>query len=395
MAFTNELRQLNCDEEKAFLMVIEERYDEIIRLIDDGRVRVNCLDKSGMNLLDQGSHKGDVNFVQKLIDRGANVDNRAQNDGFTCLMFAALRGNPDLCDLLLTHGARAHAVTKMNKTATEMAALVNNHECVSIINSYISRDDVNSILHPQGKESREVFPDELVDFIHLLTRRHLIHPILISIELYNRPDCIQYLKKIIYVVDMLFERQLRSKEPNEVLSMKLWFVLGGLRKLDEFIKSRSLESDLQKVLKGYIRALSAWKTVDGVIRRCFVERVLFSTSLGFPYKHSLIFKAMGRSLKEVSPGRFPNVFTVICSVLFGQRFVVTSGFCSLCGKPKSDFGCSKCKVIYCSSNCQKLDWKTHKTVCDQLQSNLELNAYKRPTEHGVQYISGDDVKSSQ
>uniref|UniRef100_A0A1I7SF77 ANK_REP_REGION domain-containing protein n=1 Tax=Bursaphelenchus xylophilus TaxID=6326 RepID=A0A1I7SF77_BURXY len=344
MASTTELKNLTPDEEDAFRLVNEGKYDEVIRLIDSSKVRVNCLDSTGMNLLDQASHKGDVNFVQQLIERGANVDNKAQNDGFTCLMFAALRGNPHLCDLLLTHGARAHAVTKMNKTATEMAALVNNHECVSIINSYISREEVDVILHPQGKQSSEIYPESLVDLLHLLTRRHLIHPILIAIELYKRPECIDYRKKMIYVVDMLFERQMRTKEPNEILAMKLWFVLTGLRKIEEFVKVKQQEKDLRNLMRGYIRALSAWKEVDNVIRRSFLERFLFSTSLGFPYQHSLIFKALGRALKEVKPGRFPNVFTVICSVLFGQRFVVTSGFCSLCGKPKSEFECSKCTV---------------------------------------------------
>ena len=39
--------------------------------------------------------------------------------------------------------------------------------------------------------------------------------------------------------------------------------------------------------------------------------------------------------------------------------------CQMCGKVGADHKvCGKCKsVVYCSKECQKLDWKKHKTVC--------------------------------
>ena len=38
--------------------------------------------------------------------------------------------------------------------------------------------------------------------------------------------------------------------------------------------------------------------------------------------------------------------------------------CQVCGPCEKVQKCSKCKIVlYCSKECQKLDWKTHKTYC--------------------------------
>ena len=38
--------------------------------------------------------------------------------------------------------------------------------------------------------------------------------------------------------------------------------------------------------------------------------------------------------------------------------------CARCGTVAAS-SCARCKVTrYCSRNCQRLDWKQHKTVCD-------------------------------
>jgi hypothetical protein len=38
-------------------------------------------------------------------------------------------------------------------------------------------------------------------------------------------------------------------------------------------------------------------------------------------------------------------------------------FCKICGT-ETDYGCGRCKsVAYCSEECQKIDWPTHKATC--------------------------------
>lgn len=87
---------------------------------------------------------------------------------------------------------------------------------MSLINSYIGYDDVNVLVHPKGDESDTIYPKEFVEYIHKLTRTHFIHPVAIINSLLNTPFVLEHRKKLLAVVDRLFERQLRSKQPNEV-----------------------------------------------------------------------------------------------------------------------------------------------------------------------------------
>ena len=62
-------------------------------LLKNASVRINCLEKNGMTPLDQAAFKGNEQLVEMLLAAGADADNRAHDQGYTCLMFAALAGS--------------------------------------------------------------------------------------------------------------------------------------------------------------------------------------------------------------------------------------------------------------------------------------------------------------
>lgn len=70
-----------------------EKIDTIRALTKSGEIRINCLDKDGMTPLDQACFKGNQELVEFFIENGADVDNRAHQQGYTALMFAALAGS--------------------------------------------------------------------------------------------------------------------------------------------------------------------------------------------------------------------------------------------------------------------------------------------------------------
>lgn len=80
---------LSFNKKKEFI----DKTEEVIDLIKSGKVRINCLDKSGMNFLDQACFKGNEYLAEFLINSGIDVDNRSHVEGYTSLMFAALAGN--------------------------------------------------------------------------------------------------------------------------------------------------------------------------------------------------------------------------------------------------------------------------------------------------------------
>lgn len=115
---------LTDNETKLFDLIQANETSKALELISAGNLRINCLDKDGMTFLDQASFKGNECLVKVLLEMGADPDNRKHTHGYTCLMFAALSGKPQLCEMLLNAGAQSYVTNNMNKTASEMAAFV-------------------------------------------------------------------------------------------------------------------------------------------------------------------------------------------------------------------------------------------------------------------------------
>lgn len=111
------------------------------------------------------------------------------------------------------------------------------------------------------------------------------------------------------------------------MSLKLWIILTTLRDISTFVETKlkqQEESDgLTPMLKQLIRQTSDWKEVDGKIYRQKLEKFLTSIVGGFPYKHSVAYTALARSMKNLDFGRAPNTFTLICATIFGQRYAQT------------------------------------------------------------------------
>ena len=108
-------------------------------------------------------------------------------------------GNQEVCRLLMDSGARMYCVNGIGKTASELSAFVGHHECVAIINNHISIDLIEEFLRPKVNGEYvgdEVYPDELLEFIHSLCGSHEVHPVKIIFRFSKYPDSIKYKKKV-------------------------------------------------------------------------------------------------------------------------------------------------------------------------------------------------------
>ncbi|KJH52571.1 MYND finger [Dictyocaulus viviparus] len=366
-------------------------------LIESG-VDINSHDATGMTPLSAAAYRlvfiGNASLVKQCIDKGADVNDKQHSQGYTPLMFAALAGKPDICKLLMDHGARSYSTNSIGKTASELAAFVGQHECVSVINNHVSIDQIEKFLCPQSATA----PDE-------------IHPVAIAFELSNYEEAMKYQKKklryalglthhlrrkvdklitnpmfqILYVIDRVFEKQLRCKEGNEVMSLKVWVVLFIMRELYKFIGELvSSGKTSHDACLMYAKFLLKWEPGEQVRKN--LETLLRNAVAAFPYHHSLLYETLVKAMSKTAYGDRPTAFEYIVQGLFGHRLLMASKFCATCGACTAKKRCPKCKLCYCSVSCQKFDWSIHKQCCESIKT-WNVSASVKDT------ISLDDIKA--
>ncbi|VDN02340.1 unnamed protein product [Thelazia callipaeda] len=357
--------------ERLFIFIHSENANEVLQILNNKEVSLDVVDKTGMSLLDQASWSGLADVVQFLLANGVNPNRCDHDSGYKSLMFAAIAGHQEICQLLLDYGAHAFSTNSVGKTAAEMAAFVGQHECVSIINSYVEMDEIEKLLHPKGNDSDEVYPKEFSQALHDLIKTHLIHPVWVMFFIRDHYDIIwPYHLKFCYVLDRVFERQLRCKQSNEVMSLKLWLVLYTVRDVFKFLEGMQ---DIKKynakaLIKSYAKQLLKMERSDQI--RPNFERYLRSAVQAFPYHHCLLFQTLVKNLAAVKFGNLPDAFHIIMVVFSGQRMVETSHFCATCGAITYTKRCCN-NVYYCHSECQRLDWSNHKMFCNKFNNGKQ------------------------
>uniref|UniRef100_A0A1I7W547 MYND-type domain-containing protein n=1 Tax=Loa loa TaxID=7209 RepID=A0A1I7W547_LOALO len=359
------------DAEKIFDLIKEKNAKEVLQILKSMRVPLNCTDKTGMSLLDQASWSGLDDVVRFLLANGVDPNKSTHDCGYKSLMFAAIAGHQSICQLLLDYGAHVYSTNEIGKTAAEMAAFVGQHECVSIINNYIALDEIEKLLHPNGDNSDEIYSKDFSHALHDLIKTHIIHPVWVMLFLRDHYQVIwQHRQKFCYVLDRIFERQLRCKESNEVMSLKLWLILYTVRDTCKFVET-VLEKEEHKastIIRNYVKQLLKMEQTCRI--RPNLERYLRNAVQAFPYHQCLLFQALVKNLAAVEFGNLPDAFYLIMSIFSGQRMVETSHFCASCGAIISTKRCCK-NIYYCHPDCQKMDWCNHKMFCEKVDKEKQ------------------------
>jgi ankyrin repeat and MYND domain-containing protein 2 len=292
---------------------------------------------------------------------------------YTALHFAALSGNADVCLQLLIAGANANALNSVGRTASQMAGFVSNHKCVSTINNFVSRSEVEYFTKIQGQQTEPSLPPILLDSFHKFLIQPNIHPVRVCLNLQQFGIVPDHYKTIRKVLELMTEREMkRSKEVNELMAFKYhylaWIVKEIISCRDHFqarktkeqekdSKSDYLELFIKRVLKPNKDGQLDYLEVT--IRECVRE---------FQFRECTVFQQVVRQL--ASKENNLSAMEVIKQAINGQRgFQDFNAFCSTCGDEKPDKKCSKCKQVqYCDRECQRLHWWLHKKECARLSS---------------------------
>ena len=102
-------------------------YDDAKRLIESG-VDVECRDEYEWTPLMMAASKDDIEMIELLLDKGANIDHKANVDGWTALHQAANYLKNRAVKLLIKRGADTHIKNNDGKTALDVAKQFSDYD---------------------------------------------------------------------------------------------------------------------------------------------------------------------------------------------------------------------------------------------------------------------------
>ncbi|XP_015277068.1 PREDICTED: ankyrin repeat and MYND domain-containing protein 2 isoform X2 [Gekko japonicus] len=312
------------EEEKELLEVLGKgNTEEAARLLGNKNVRVNCLDEHGMTPLMHAAYKGKVDMCKLLLRHGADVNCNEHEQGYTALMFAGLSGNKEITWMMLEAGADTGVVNSVGRTAAQMAAFVGQHDCVTVINNFFSRERLDYYTKPQGLDKEPKLPVKLAGPLHKIITTTNLHPVKIVLLVKENPllTDVEALQKCYYVLDLICEKCMKQRDMNEVLAMKMHYISCIFQKCILSLKER------EDKLDGLIKSLLKGRDKDGF--PVYQEKLIRECIRKFPYCEATLLQQLVRSIAPVEI------------------------------------------VIYCDQNCQKMHWFTHKKACKMLKEAHE------------------------
>ncbi|XP_041371875.1 ankyrin repeat and MYND domain-containing protein 2-like isoform X2 [Gigantopelta aegis] len=334
--------------------------EEVSSLLLEPSVRVDCLDQTGMTPLQHAAFRGKKDVCQMLLARGADVNSNYHDNGYSTLMFAALSGNVDVTRLMLESGANPNHINSVNRTATQMAAFVGQHQCVYVINGYFAGSDLDYYTVPQGLEKEAKLPKEVAPALLKLINSIDLYPVRVSLLLKENPELLHESYKVCKVLDCIVEKNMKSREPNDVLALKLHYFATVIR---HAVKAENIDVWIKSLMKG--------RDSDGFPE--LQDRLIRQSLKDFPYIDCQLLQHIVRQLAPIKIGDTPAI-SILCAAINGQQFGADSdNNCSTCGVANASKKCSVCKMVhYCNQQCQKLHWPSHKKFCKQLTVKFQI-----------------------
>ncbi|KAJ8918638.1 hypothetical protein NQ315_013144 [Exocentrus adspersus] len=371
------------EEDKSVFEAIDKNDVERLKVLLSGKKTVNFVDENSMTPLQHASYKGNKEIVQLLLDHGADVNICEHEHNYTALHFAALSGNTEVCLALLHAGAKSQITNTVNRTAAQMAGFVGHHNCVAIINTYVSKSDIEHFTTLQGTQASPYLPPFLLESFHKFIMQINVHPVKVVLNVHSFAGLSDHLPEVKKVLELMSEKEMkRGTESNEVMSFKfhyLSYIVGEIAKIRQRqAQAKKDENEDDKKLD--ITELFTRKLLkpgkDGQLE--FMEGFLKECIREFPFRDCTLFRQMVTSLTGEDP---PSALSVVNSAINGQRgFIDSISVCNTCGEEKPAKKCAKCKVVqYCDRNCQRLHWHWHKKACARLSQGLmEGEAQTKP-----------------
>lgn len=346
-------------------------------------------DQHGMTPLMHASWKGN----------GADPNGGNHEHNYTCLHFAGLAGKPEVCKILLEAGAKTYHTNSVSRTAAAMAAFVGNHNCVSVINNFVPKEDVTYFTRKQPFEEKPKLSAELAKPLHDLVMFMNTHPVRIALKFKECPPLLDNITQVRKVLEMMSDREFKNRsDVNEVMSLKFHIIHYIVKDIE-----KQLEKDQQKqdasVKSPFIDRWIKWQLVgredDGY--PVYQENFLRQGIKEFPFPESQLFKMLVTNFSQCTNyGEGQTAAEYINGAFNGQKGFKDHENCDTCGEEGAAKKCSSCKSVdYCDQACQKYHWFVHKKHCAKLKKKHDETEKRIASQKEKEAIEQDKKVENQ
>lgn len=341
--------------------------DAVVSLLGAG-ANVNCLDAHGMTPLMQAAHKASPDLCELLLNHGADVNSNFHDYAYTALMFAAITGNLQTTEILLANGAKPLVKNSVGRNAGQMAAFVGQHHIASFINNFIPKEEVEFYTVPQGLEAEAELPLECLQPFHRLILSQNVNPAKIALFVQKNPVLMENRLKVVRLLEKLCAKWFKATNPtmhNEARAIKMSYLACCLREMGK--------SHVEKSDNGTAFVKFLLKARDSDMFPIGQEKFIRQTLREFPYLESESLQGMIHTLSKTQMGHKPTALEVLNTSINGPALPNQDDrICETCGGVGAEKRCAACKMVsYCDGTCQKTQWFTHKKFCKDLQEQFK------------------------
>ncbi|XP_055339367.1 ankyrin repeat and MYND domain-containing protein 2-like [Paramacrobiotus metropolitanus] len=363
---------LKPEEETLLKLSQEGQLEEVRRLLSEKKkkIKIDCLDDSGTTPLEHACYKGHKELVELLLGAGADVNNNMQTQGYTPLMFAALAGKQDVVRILLRHGARTSATNNIGRTASQLAGFVGHHAVAVTISNFFTVEDLTYYTVPNGLEKEPKLPPAIAPLVHRFIMQNNLHPVKILFFIRGNPVLEEESGKILRTFDTIIDKEMKSREMNEIMAMKIHYLSCILR----HVKKMSADGkSIEDMVKLFVRGRDAVGFPE------YMEKFLRESIRSFPFYQTPLHTTMVHAIAKANLGGAGGSLSILEQSINGQHMAGRDGPpCETCNDNEAHKKCSGCHMVaYCNEECQKLHWPLHRKECKELAEQFVVMERRR------------------
>ena len=149
-----------------FATYIAKNKMEIFNEFLEAGMEVNCRDDLGTPMLNIACRNDNFEFVEVLLDLGAELNAISEDRGYTAVMDAVWRGNEKITKFLIDKGAELNTINKEGQTNLVLAVGANRENIVKLLAENGADPDVKDMMGMSAYNYATLFKKQrLVDIL--------------------------------------------------------------------------------------------------------------------------------------------------------------------------------------------------------------------------------------